>query len=157
AATVPRELVRRLRDELDVPTVVNGYGLTENHAVVSISRSGDSPETVATTVGKVVDGIEVKAVDDDGRARPPGTEGELLIRGFAQMPGYFGGPEATAAVFTDDGWLRTGDVGSVDEDRYIRITDRKKDIYISGGFNVAPTEVEKTLGGCPNVLEVAVV
>jgi len=156
AAFVPVELVRRLQVEVGIDMVLTAYGLTENHAMVSICRPGDSPETISTTVGQVIDGVEVKVVDDDGRELPPRSEGELLVRGFAHMSGYFGDPAATAASFTD-GWLRTGDIGSLDESNYVRITDRKKDIYITGGFNVAPAEVENVLAACDRVGQVAVV
>jgi acyl-CoA synthetase (AMP-forming)/AMP-acid ligase II len=155
-AFVPVELVRRLKRELGVETILNGYGLTENHAIVSISQPDDPPELVATTVGRVLDGLEVKVVDEAGDDAPLGTEGELLVRGYTHMSGYYGDPDATAAAFTD-GWLHTGDVGTVDADRYVRITDRKKDIYITGGFNVAPAEVENALSACEQISQVAVV
>jgi acyl-CoA synthetase (AMP-forming)/AMP-acid ligase II len=104
----------------------------------------------------VLDGLEVKVVDEAGDDAPLGTEGELLVRGYTHMSGYYGDPDATAAAFTD-GWLHTGDVGTVDADRYVRITDRKKDIYITGGFNVAPAEVENALSACEQISQVAVV
>ncbi len=156
AAFIPVELVRRVRNELGVDTVIAGYGLTENHALVSLSLPDDPPEIVATTVGKVLDGMEVRTVDGDGRWLPPGAEGELMVRGYAHMSGYYRDQEATAASFTD-GWLHTGDIGTVDERGYVRITDRKKDIYITGGFNVAPAEVENVLAGYEQISQVAVV
>ncbi|MBO0729386.1 MAG: AMP-binding protein [Acidimicrobiaceae bacterium] len=156
AAAIPVELVRRVRDDLGVNTVLAGYGLTESHALVSISMPGDTPELVATTVGKVLDSLEVRTIDSEGRPLPPGAEGELMVRGHVQMTGYYRDPEATAAAFTD-GWLHTGDIGTVDEQGYVRITDRKKDIYITGGFNVAPAEVENVLAACEKISQVAVV
>jgi HIP---CoA ligase len=156
AAFVPVDLVRRLKYELGIGTVLSGYGLTENHAIVSVSEADDPPELVATTVGKVLDGMEVKTVDTEGQDLPPGGEGELLVRGYAHMSGYYGDPAATAEVIVD-GWLRTGDIGILDQSNYLRITDRKKDIYITGGFNVAPTEVENTLVGCKGIAQLAVV
>jgi acyl-CoA synthetase (AMP-forming)/AMP-acid ligase II len=155
-ASIPVELVRRLKDELGIDRVLSGYGLTESHAIVSLSKPSDSPELVATTVGKVLDGLEVRAVGTDGRPVPAGAEGELMVRGFTHMTGYYGDADATAAAFTD-GWLRTGDIGSVDVKGYVRITDRKKDMYIVGGFNVAPAEVENVLCGSPLIGQVAVV
>jgi acyl-CoA synthetase (AMP-forming)/AMP-acid ligase II len=155
-AFVPVELVRRLKRELGVQTILNGYGLTENHAIVSISQPDDPSELVATTVGRVLDGLEVKVIDEAGHDAPVGAEGELLVRGYAHMSGYYGDPEASAAVFSD-GWLHTGDVGTVDDERYVRITDRKKDIYITGGFNVAPAEVENALSACEQISQAAVV
>jgi HIP---CoA ligase len=155
-AFVPVELVRRLKEEVGIKAVLNGYGLTENHAIVSVCRADDPPEVAATTVGKVLDGLEVKVVDDGGRELGPGEEGELLVRGYTHMSGYYGDPVASESVFSD-GWLLTGDVGTVDENRYVRITDRKKDIYITGGFNVAPAEVENSLLRCEGVGQVAVI
>jgi acyl-CoA synthetase (AMP-forming)/AMP-acid ligase II len=155
-ASIPVELVRRLKDELGIDRILSGYGLTESHAIISLSRPNDPPELVATTVGKVIDGLEVRAIATDGRPVPAGAEGELMVRGFTHMTGYYGDADATAAAFTD-GWLHTGDIGSVDEQGYVRITDRKKDMYIVGGFNVAPAEVENVLCACPLIGQVAVV
>jgi acyl-CoA synthetase (AMP-forming)/AMP-acid ligase II len=98
----------------------------------------------------------VRLVDDDGEEAPPGSAGEILIRSPFRMTGYYDEPEATEAAFVD-GWLRTGDVGCFDERGYLRITDRKKDMFIVGGFNVAPAEVEKALLGVEGVGQVAVV
>jgi len=156
ATFLPVELVHRLREEVGIDFLSTGYGLTEAHSLVSKCLVGDSDETVATTVGKVLDGVEVKIVDDDGNEVPPRAEGEILVRGIGLMSGYYGDPAATAAAYLD-GWLRTGDIGSIDEHQYVRITDRKKDIYITGGFNVAPTEVENTLISFDGVGQVAVV
>ena len=156
-AFIPVELVRRLKQELGIETILSGYGLTETHAIISLSLPGDSPELVATTVGKVLDGLEVVTVDDDGRALPVGCEGELLVRGYTLMSGYYGDPAATDAAYSEGGWLKTGDVAVVDDKRYVRITDRKKDIYITGGFNVAPAEVENVLVGYDRISQVAVV
>src|SRR5206468_3310234 len=114
-------------------------------------------ELVATTVGKVLDGLDVVTGDDKGRLLPRGAEGELFVRGDMHMTGYYGDPEATAAAYTADGWLRTGDIGTVDERGYVRITDRKKDIYITGGFNVAPAEVENVLACNEAIGQVAVI
>lgn len=155
-ASIPVELVRRLKDELGIDRILSGYGLTESHAIISLSKPSDPPEVVATTVGKVIDGVEVRAIDTDGRPVPAGAEGELMVRGFTHMTGYYGDADATAAAFTD-GWLHTGDIGSVDELGYVRITDRKKDMYIVGGFNVAPAEVENVLCTSPLIGQVAVV
>ena len=156
-AFTPVELVRRLKAEVGIERMLNGYGLTETHAIVAISRPEDSAELVATTVGKVLDDVEVVTVDSDGRPQPNGIEGELLVRGYTQMTGYYGDPEATAAAYSDDGWLKTGDVGVIDEEGYVRITDRKKDIFITGGFNVAPAEIENVLAYEDRIAQVAVV
>ncbi len=155
-ASIPVELVRQLKDELGIERVLSGYGLTETHAIVSLSKPGDSPELVATTVGKVLDDVEVRAVDVDGGPLTAGAEGELMVRGYTLMTGYYGDADASTAAFTD-GWLHTGDIGSVDENGYVRITDRKKDMFIVGGFNVAPAEIENVLCASPLIGQVAVV
>lgn len=156
ATSVPIALLHRLRDELGIEFVMTGYGLTENHALVTITVPSDPPETIATTVGRSIPDLDVKVVDDEGTQLPVGGEGEILVRGYTHMTGYYDDPEATAAAFKD-GWLCTGDVGTIDGDGYIRLTDRKKHIYITGGFNVAPAEVENVLAGYEPIGQVAVV
>jgi len=156
AATIPTELVHRVREELGIGTILSAYGLTENHALASLTAPGDAPEVVATTVGRPLPGVEVRIVDDTGVDVPAGQQGELLLRSPFRMSGYFDDEEATARTFVD-GWLRTGDVGFFDDSGYLHITDRKKDMFIVGGFNVAPAEVEKTLLGIDAVAQVAVV
>jgi acyl-CoA synthetase (AMP-forming)/AMP-acid ligase II len=155
AAAVPASLIVRLR-EAGVDGAMSGYGLTENHALVSVADPDDPPEVVAETVGRTIPGIEVCVVDDSGEPVGATEPGELLVRGFALMSGYFRDPEATATTVVD-GWLHTGDVATIDASGYIRITDRKKDIYVMGGFNVSPVEVENALLGLGTVSEVAVV
>jgi acyl-CoA synthetase (AMP-forming)/AMP-acid ligase II len=157
ASTVPVELIHRLQRELPFRSVTTGYGLTEATAMVSNSAPGDDPETVARWSGQVVEGVEVKVLDEAGDEIPVGQQGEIVVRGFNVMRGYLGDPEATRAVIDDDGWLHTGDIGYVNENRYIKITDRQKDIYICGGFNVAPAEVENVLLSVPWVQQAAVV
>jgi acyl-CoA synthetase (AMP-forming)/AMP-acid ligase II len=156
AASILPLLIHRMRDELGVDSVISGYGLTENHALVSLTRPSDSPEVVATTVGRPLAGLEVRIVDDAGQDRPLGEPGELLVRGFLLMSGYYDDEEVTAETIVD-GWLYTGDIAVLDADGYVRITDRKKDMFIVGGFNVAPAEVEKSLLGLEQIAQVAVV
>ena len=156
AATVPPELVYRLRNELGLKGIVGGYGLTENHATASVSDPNDPVDVVATTVGKAVGGIEVRIVDEANQELPRGQAGEILLRGYAHMTGYFDDAEATAEAIVD-GWLHTGDIGLVDERGYIRVTDRKKDIFIMGGYNVSPAEVENLLLKYPKIEQVAVI
>jgi acyl-CoA synthetase (AMP-forming)/AMP-acid ligase II len=156
AASIPAELVRRVRGELGIGSILAAYGLTENHALAALTAPDDPPEVVATTVGRPLPGIEVRIVDDAGHDVPAGCQGELIIGGPFQMTGYFGDAAATARVITG-GWLHTGDVGVFDDRGYLRITDRKKDMFIVGGFNVAPAEVEKALLGIDGVAQVAVV
>jgi HIP---CoA ligase len=157
AATVPVEVVRRMRDDLCIATVVTGYGLTETTGTVSMCRHDDPPEVIATTVGKPLEGISVKVVDDAGQVVGGGEAGEILVRGFNVMLGYFDDDEATAAAIDQEGWLRTGDIGIVGIDGNLRITDRKKDMFIVGGFNAFPAEIEGILLTHPGVSQVAVV
>jgi acyl-CoA synthetase (AMP-forming)/AMP-acid ligase II len=109
-------------------------------------RFDDSPEVITTTVGRPIPGVEVRIEDD----------GEILVRGFNVMQGYFNDEVATKEAF-DDGWLRTGDIGFVDDDGNLHITDRKKDMFIVGGFNAYPAEIEAVLLTHPAVAQVAVV
>jgi long-chain acyl-CoA synthetase len=109
------------------------------------------------SIGTPIEGVEFRLVDDDGQDVPAGQAGEIVIRGHNVMKGYWRKPEETAAAFTADGWFKTGDVATVDEDGYYYIVDRKKDLIIRGGFNVYPREVEEVLYQHPAVLEVAVV
>ena len=156
AAVVPVEVVRQMREVLGIATVVTGYGMTETTGTISMCRHDDPPEVIATTVGKPLPGVDVRVVDDDGVDVAAGEPGELIVRGFNVMQGYFGDPESTAAAI-HDGWLSTGDVGFVDGDGNIHITDRKKDMFIVGGFNAYPAEIEAVLLRHPDVAQVAVV
>ncbi len=155
AAPVPPILVERMRKELGMENVVNGYGMTEFGAI-AMTGKGDSPETIAHTCGFALPGVEMKCVDDTGCAVAAGETGEIFVRGRGQMLGYFENPEATAEAIDADGWLHTGDIGSIDADGYLRITDRKKDMYISGGFNCYPAEIEKLMAAHP-AIEIAAV
>ena len=137
AASVPVEVVRRIRDDLGIATVVTGYGLTETTGTVSMCRHDDPPEVVARTVGKPLAGVSVRVVNDEGTPVGAGEPGEILVKGFNVTLGYFDDPEATAEAIDADGWLRTGDIGLVDDDGNLRITDRKKDMFIVGGFNAS--------------------
>ncbi|MFE3649926.1 FadD3 family acyl-CoA ligase [Streptomyces sp. NPDC059152] len=157
AAVVPLELVERLRGELKVATVLTAYGLSESTGVVTMCRRGDPPEVIASTSGRAIPDTEVRVVDATGRPQPPGEPGEVLVRGYHVMSGYFEDPAATAAAVTPDGWLRTGDVGVLDPAGNLRITDRIKDMFIVGGFNAYPAEIEQLLARHPDITEVAVI
>ncbi|GAW48162.1 MULTISPECIES: FadD3 family acyl-CoA ligase [unclassified Nocardioides] len=146
AAVVPVVLIERMRDELGIDQVVTAFGMTEA-VVVTMCRDGDSAETVATTCGRAIPGMETRI----------GESGELLVRGEYVMLGYLDDAAATAEAIDADGWLHTGDVGTLDADGNLAITDRLKDMYISGGFNVYPAEVEQTLARMDGVADVAVV
>ena len=156
AATVPVALVERMQAELSFSTVLTAYGLTEA-VVATMCRPDDDPVTVATTCGRPAAGFELRIADSSGRALPPGTVGEVLLRGPNTMRGYCDDSEATAAALDSDGWLHTGDLGQVNEHGYLTITDRLKDMYICGGFNVYPAEVENALARLDGVAETAVV
>ncbi len=131
-----------------------GYGLTEGTCIVTASPLDETMKP--GTVGRPLPGTEIRIVDDEGRDCPPGVPGEIWIRGPQVMRGYRNRPEETAAVLAD-GWLKTGDVGFLDEDGFLVIADRKKDMIIVSGFNVYPAEVEAVLAEHPGVAEAAVV
>lgn len=156
AAPVPPALVERMRAELGMQNIVNGYGMTEC-GVIAMTRQGDDAQTVAHTCGYPMPGMEVRAVDDQGRDVPVGEAGEFWVRGPTVMRGYLDDPVATAEAIDAEGWLHTGDIGTINAAGYLAITDRKKDMFISGGFNVYPAEVEKLLAGHPGVAEAAVI
>ena len=157
AAPTPVELIRRMRDELGFDTVVTGYGLTECCGTVSMCRADDDPETIATTSGRALPDVEVRCVDPDGNEVPRGEPGEVIVRGYNVMRGYFDDEAATAATIDDDGWLHTGDVAVMDERGYLRITDRIKDMFIVGGFNCYPAEIENLMFGSGQFAQVAVI
>lgn len=157
AAAVPLSLVERMGTELGFDTVLTAYGLTESCGTSTMCRRGDPPEIVATTSGRAIDGVEVATVDPAGKPTAPGEPGEVLIRGYNVMRGYFEDPEATAEAVDADGWLHTGDVGVLDAQGNLRITDRIKDMFIVGGFNAYPAEIESTLAAHPAVSEAAVI
>ncbi|MET0821309.1 MAG: AMP-binding protein [Aeromicrobium sp.] len=158
STTVPPGLVDRMRAELGAEVTHTAYGLTEGTSLSTTTFPRiDSLEDIVTTVGRPAWDVEIKIVDDHDQEVPRGTPGELFIRGFSVMQGYWEDPEKTAEAVTPDGWLRSGDIGVMDERGFIRITDRKKDVIIVGGFNVYPAEVERILGDHPDVESIAVV
>jgi acyl-CoA synthetase (AMP-forming)/AMP-acid ligase II len=157
AANVPPGLYGEIERELGFETVLSGYGLTEATAVVAASREGDDLEQIANSVGRPMADAEVIVADDDGKELPVGEQGEILIRGYNVMSGYWDDPEATAEAIDPDGWLHTGDIGVFNDRGFLRITDRKKDMVIVGGFNVYPAEVERILAEHEAVAEAAVV
>jgi HIP---CoA ligase len=146
AADVPVALVERMRRELGFEVVLTAYGLTEA-VVATMCRPGDAPELVALTSGRATAGFEVRI----------GSQDEILLRGPNLMLGYLDDPVATAAAIDGDGWLHTGDAGRLDPAGYLAITGRIKDMYICGGFNVYPAEVEQVLDRLDGVAESAVI
>jgi acyl-CoA synthetase (AMP-forming)/AMP-acid ligase II len=154
---IPEELVIELLERKVFESVLTAYGLTEACGPVSVSSPHDSPATVSRFAGRVMDHLQIRVVDPDGRTLPAGERGELLVRSAAVMNGYLDDPEQTAAAVSADGWLRTGDIGLVTAEGYVRITGRLKDMYICGGFNVYPAEVEATFREHPEVRDVALI
>jgi len=146
AADIPVDLIRRIREELPFQSIMTGYGLTEA-GTITASRQGDSFEDIATTVGMACDGFELRIAAD----------GEVLARGFAVMKGYFDDPVATAEAIDPDGWLHTGDLGVIDGNGRLKIIGRKKDMFIVGGFNAYPAEIEGSLMSHPAVAQAAVI
>ena len=146
AADIPVELIRRVRTQLPFRSIMTGYGLTEA-GTVTASRPGDSFESIATTVGTPCDGVEVRIAED----------GEVLVRGYSVMQGYLDDPAATAEAVDADGWLHTGDLGTLDAHGRLRIVGRKKDMFIVGGFNAYPAEIEGFLLEHPAVAQAAVI
>ncbi|MGA8251495.1 MAG: 3-((3aS,4S,7aS)-7a-methyl-1,5-dioxo-octahydro-1H-inden-4-yl)propanoate--CoA ligase FadD3 [Mycobacterium sp.] len=147
AATVPVVLVERMQSELDIDIVLTAYGLTEANGMGTMCRADDDAVTVATTCGRPFADFELRI----------GDGGEVLLRGPNVMLGYLDDREATAAAIDTDGWLHTGDIGEVDERGNLRITDRLKDMYICGGFNVYPAEIEQVLARLDGVADAAVI
>lgn len=144
AAAVPPELIRRLIGEAGVERMINAYGLIEG-TVVSMTRAGDPVEVIAATAGRAVPGVSIKIVDDAGAEVPPGERGEILVAGYGVMRGYWQDKDKTAAAVDADGWLHTGDVGTLDDAGNLAIVDRKKEMFIAGGFNAYPAEIEALL------------
>ncbi|NRI67325.1 fatty acid--CoA ligase family protein [Rhodococcus sp. MS16] len=146
SADIPVELIRRVAKELPFQTIMTGYGLSEG-GTATASRPGDSFEQIATTVGTPCDGIELRIADDS----------EVLIRGYNVMQGYLDDPQATAEAIDTDGWLHTGDLGKLDDEGRLSIVGRKKDMFIVGGFNAYPAEIEGFLLEHPAVDQVVVI
>jgi acyl-CoA synthetase (AMP-forming)/AMP-acid ligase II len=157
STTIPPDLIRQMRNELGFSVVLTGYGLTESCGFATLCDAADDAETVATTSGRAMSGIDLRIVDIEGNAVPAGVEGEIVLRGYNVMRGYYDDEVATREAIDAQGWLHTGDVGVLDERGYLRITDRLKDMYIVGGFNCYPAEVEKLMAQHPHVQQVAVV
>jgi fatty-acyl-CoA synthase len=155
-APCPVEVMKGTMQELHCNVSI-AYGLTEASPVITMTRFDDSLERRVETVGRPLAGIEVKIVDDDFQALPTGSAGELACRGYNVMMGYYKMPEKTAEVIDTEGWLYSGDLATVDEEGYVRIVGRKKDMLITGGFNVYPAEIEEYLFTHPKVLNVSVI
>jgi acyl-CoA synthetase (AMP-forming)/AMP-acid ligase II len=155
--TIPPEIVRRLQSELRIAQVGTGYGMTETCGLATFTRPDDPVDKVVGTAGQPAPDTEIRIVDAAGGECATGTAGEILIRNPRLLLEYLDDPEATRAALTADGWFRSGDVGSLDADGYLRITDRLKDMYIINGLNVYPAEIERCIEQVAGVAECAVV
>jgi len=155
-APISEELVARIRREL-VPDLRIGYGLTETSETVALTRADDAPGKKVATVGRPVPEVEIRILDVDGSVLPEESVGEIAVRGPCVMQGYYRQPGETALAFTQDRFFLTGDLGMLDEEGYLHVLGRRKEMIIRGGFNVYPREVEDRLHAHPAVLDVAVV
>ncbi|MCL0104956.1 AMP-binding protein [Dehalococcoidia bacterium] len=153
----PIAVMRSVVDKM-APEVTIAYGLTESSPVVTQTRTDDNIERRVTTVGRAIPEVEIKIIDPEtGTECPPGVQGEVCIRGYVVMKGYYKMPEATEAAIDSEGWLHSGDLGVKDEAGYVKITGRLKDMIIRGGENIYPREIEEFLYTHPKVLDVQVV
>ena len=157
AAAIPVEMIIQMRERLGFKKIVTGYGLTEGSGLATMCRHDDDPETIAKTSGRAMPGMEIKIVDDNGTELERGQPGEIAVKGYNIMVGYLDDPDQTSETITENGWLLTGDIGVMDNHGNIAITDRKKDMYINGGFNVYPAEVESIMLQHPQIGQVSVV
>jgi acyl-CoA synthetase (AMP-forming)/AMP-acid ligase II len=155
-AAINPDLVTRVKKVMSERTVI-GYGLSELAGGISLSPVDSTTERDTQWSGSLVHGVEVRIADDMGRDLPPGQPGEILARGECVMVGYMDNQEATAAAIDADGWLHTGDIGMIDEENYIKIVDRKKEMLIVGGFNTYPAEIEQLMSRHPSIAQAAVV
>ncbi len=156
-AVVPSTLIRRMREDLGFAGVVNGYGLTECGGYGTMCSAEDTDEQIANTAGKPFPETEVRIMGANGALLPDGENGEVVIRGYIVMKGYFNDTESTEKTIDADGWLHTGDIGHFDENGDLRIEDRIKDMYISGGFNCYPAEIERMMSAHPAIGQIAVI
>ena len=157
AAAIPVQLIKDMKERLGFETIITAYGLTESTGVVTMCSPTDDYETIATTSGCAIEGVEVKCVDTDNIEVPAGDPGEILVKGYNITQGYFNDPEATQEAIDKDGWLHTGDIGILNDRGYIKITDRSKDMFIVGGFNAYPAEIENILCDHPAISQAAVI
>ena len=148
AAAIAPTLIERIRAELGFKIVLTGYGLTETCGIVTLCDASDDAETIALTSGKAIAGIEVRCDE---------TTGEILVRGYNVLKEYLDDPAATREAIDAEGWLHTGDIGVLDPRGYLKITDRLKDMYIAGGFNCYPAEIERALVAHPAIAQAAVI
>ncbi len=157
AAVIAVELIEQMQQRLGIDTVITAYGLSECCGLATMCRRDDSAETVAATSGRALPGLSVRCVDSDGNAVASGEPGEIQVQGFNVMRGYFENAAATRETIDSAGWLSTGDVGILDDAGNLKITDRIKDMFICGGFNCYPAEIEKQMNVIKGIQQVAVI
>ena len=157
AASIPVQLIKDMKERLGFETVITAYGLTESTGVVTMCTPDDDYETIASTSGCAIADVEVKCVNQNNQEVPVGEPGEILVRGYNVTEGYFNNPKATKETIDTEGWLHTGDIGILDQNGYIKITDRSKDMFIVGGFNAYPAEIENILCDHPAISQAAVI
>jgi acyl-CoA synthetase (AMP-forming)/AMP-acid ligase II len=157
AAVIPQKLIKDMHGVLGIDTVITAYGLSETCGLVTMCRRGDEASTIATTSGRAIPDVEVAIVDEVGKHLDPGNIGEIVVRGYNLMQGYLNDPTATDQTIDSEGWLHTGDIGMLNEQGNLSITDRLKDMYISGGFNCYPAEIEQLLLRHPLISQAAIV
>jgi fatty-acyl-CoA synthase len=152
------QMINDVREKMGIKILCNGYGMTENSGATTMTSFSDSPELMATTTGPPFPDVEIKIVSTTtGKEMPTGEIGEICVKGWIVMKGYYKMPEETARCFDENGWFHTGDLGFLDEDKNFSITGRLKDMFISGGTNVYPTEVENFLYTFSKIKQVAVI
>lgn len=156
-SSVPTEMVERIRRELGAGEVFTGYGLTESTGVATVCPPDAPAIQLGNNVGKALSDVRIQIVDDAGQPLPIGHPGEIVLHGPNVMHGYLDDPAATATAIDAGGWLHTGDIGTLDADGYLRVTDRRTDMFVVGGFNVYPAEIERILRTHPDVAEAAVI
>jgi acyl-CoA synthetase (AMP-forming)/AMP-acid ligase II len=157
ASSVAPSLIEAMRSKLKIPIVLTGYGMTETCGTATMTCPQDPPELVARSCGRAIEGIEVRLMKVDGSFAAAGESAEVVIRGMNVMRGYLDDPVATRETIDPQGWLHTGDVGVMDAAGYLTLTDRKKDMFIVGGFNCYPAEIERALAAHPAILQAAVI
>ena len=157
-ADVSPDLVRTIQGTMGIKDVISAYGMTENTGISTCSRPGDPIDLIANTAGRLMfEDCELMVADPEtGQEVPRGTQGEIRTRGWYVMKEYYKQPEETAAAFDSNGWFCTGDLGTMDENGYVRITGRLKDMFITGGVNAYPAEIESFLMTNPKIGMVAV-
>lgn len=154
ATSIPPSLIHAMHDELGIESVFSPYGLTEATGVATLTRSGDAVETIADTAGRAVPGVEVRILRGDGTFADTGEVGEICVRGYNTQVSYL---DDARPLTDEDGYLHTGDLGTIDADGNLRVTGRLKDMYIVGGFNVYPVEIEAAITAHPGISAAAVV